>query len=81
MTTNSGRFLTASELEEAVWTKSSYSGDSNGQCVEVAALTAAPFSGKRAVRDSKVPNGPVLVLDEPSMTTFLTYVANGRFDV
>ncbi|RFU38835.1 DUF397 domain-containing protein [Actinomadura logoneensis] len=40
-----------------MWTKSSHSG-SGDQCVEVAALSGA----RRAVRDSKDPGGPALLL-------------------
>ncbi|MGI5207751.1 DUF397 domain-containing protein [Spirillospora sp. CA-108201] len=45
------------ELTLAVWRKSSRSG-SGDQCVEVAPLS----SDLRAVRDSKDPSGPALVL-------------------
>lgn len=45
------------ELTGATWRKSSHSG-SGDQCVEVAPLA----SGLRAVRDSKDPAGPALVL-------------------
>lgn len=40
------------------WVKSSYSGGTGGNCVEVAALP----DGGRAIRDSKDRNGPVLFL-------------------
>ena len=43
------------DLSRAQWTKSSYSGNS-GNCVEVARLSTGV-----AVRDSKDPNGPVLI--------------------
>ena len=45
-------------LPEAAWRKSSYSNDSGGNCVEIAALTSAHV----AVRDSKVPAGLALLL-------------------
>jgi hypothetical protein len=45
------------ELSSAVWRKSSHSG-SGDQCVEVTALRG----GRRAVRDSKDPQGPALLL-------------------
>jgi hypothetical protein len=44
-------------LGRGVWRKSSYSGQA-GNCVEVADAA----SGIVAMRDSKDPNGPVLVL-------------------
>ena len=40
------------------WVKSSHSGGTGGNCVEVAALP----DGGRAVRDSKDPDGSVLYL-------------------
>jgi hypothetical protein len=40
------------------WRKASYSGNGGGNCVEIAALP----NGGRAVRDSKDPNGTVLIL-------------------
>ncbi|TDB98660.1 DUF397 domain-containing protein [Actinomadura sp. 7K534] len=42
---------------ELVWRKSRRSGSSGGQCVEVANL-----ENKVAVRDSKDPHGPMLVV-------------------
>jgi Domain of unknown function (DUF397) len=43
-------------MKNLVWRKSSYSGASGGNCVEVAVLPG----GGHAVRDSKDPGGPVL---------------------
>jgi hypothetical protein len=54
---------------QLVWRKSSHSG-SGDQCVEVAALTA----GRRAVRDSKNPSGPMLVLDPDGYRSLLRVV-------
>jgi hypothetical protein len=45
-------------MSDLAWRKSSYSGTTGGDCVEIAALP----EGRRAVRDSKDPGGPVLVL-------------------
>ncbi|MBW8484217.1 DUF397 domain-containing protein [Actinomadura parmotrematis] len=45
------------ELTGAAWRTSSYSG-SGDQCVEVAPLTGA----RHAVRDSKDPHGPAMIL-------------------
>jgi len=40
------------------WVKSSYSGGQSANCVEIAALP----DGRRAVRDSKSPDGAILLL-------------------
>lgn len=51
----------------ADWRKSSRSGDEAGsECVEVAFVGAAT-----ALRDSKNPNGPVLVLPAPGWASLL----------
>jgi hypothetical protein len=47
----------------------------NGNCTEVA--TAA---GMVAVRDSKDPQGPVLLYPATSWASFLSAAGNGRFD-
>lgn len=47
------------------WRKSSRSGDTGGECVEVAATTPGV-----AVRDSKNPNGPVLLFTTAEWRTF-----------
>ncbi|MGH4001856.1 MAG: DUF397 domain-containing protein [Pseudonocardiaceae bacterium] len=51
---------------------SSYSGNS-GNCVEVADLTA-----RRAVRDSKNPTGPVLILSAAEWSAFTAGVRFGE---
>lgn len=53
------------ELSRANWRKSSHSG-SGDQCVEVAALSG----GRRAVRDSKDPGGPALLLTSAEWRAF-----------
>lgn len=45
------------------WVKSTYSGGEGGQCVEWAPAHAAA-TGEFLVRDSKVQNGPHLVLSQ-----------------
>jgi hypothetical protein len=44
-------------LDGLGWRKSSYSGSNGGNCIEVAARADA-----MAVRDSKDPQGPVLII-------------------
>lgn len=66
--------LTEAERASLSWLKSQAS-TYNGQCVEVA-LT----SGKVAMRDSKDPDGPVLVYTPGEFKAFLDGARNGEFD-
>jgi hypothetical protein len=52
------------------WVKSSYSGGSGGNCVEIATLP----DGDRAVRDSKDPEGPVLRFTADEWRVFIRSV-------
>ena len=62
-------------MKELVWRKSSYSGSSGGNCVEVAPLP----EGGRAVRDSKDAGGPVLRFTAEQWRAFIGGVkAAGR---
>ena len=56
------------------WVKSSFSF-SNGNCIEVASLSA----GAVGVRDSKNAEGVVLRFSQPEWRTFLGNVRNGEF--
>jgi hypothetical protein len=47
------------------WRKSSYSNASGGTCVELA------YAG--AVRDSKNPRGPVLIVSRAALESFVAY--------
>ncbi|MGW4641236.1 DUF397 domain-containing protein [Sphaerisporangium sp. NPDC004334] len=55
------------DLSAAVWRKSSRSSDNGGQCVEV----ADDLPGVVAVRDSKVPDGPELLVGPSGWRTFV----------
>ncbi|MET8543063.1 DUF397 domain-containing protein [Kitasatospora sp. NPDC004799] len=61
------------DLSGASWAKSSYSNN-GGDCVEV----AAGVPGLTPVRDSKDPNGPVLVFPSKAWKTFVTAVRSGE---
>jgi len=50
------------DLTNATWRKSSYTHDNGGNCVELARLPGAV-----AVRDSKDPGGPVLLVTPGSL--------------
>ena len=49
-----------------VWRKSSYSGNGGGNCVEV--TTSLP--GVVAIRDSKNPDGPILIISRDEWARF-----------
>ncbi|WFE52102.1 DUF397 domain-containing protein [Micromonospora sp. WMMD1155] len=55
------------ELKSAEWRKSTRSGVSGGDCVEV----ADNLPGVVGVRDSKDPNGPVLVFAPAAWRAFV----------
>jgi hypothetical protein len=66
--------LTASERDSLAWLKA-HSSTANGQCVELAAAL-----GNIAVRDSKDPNGPILIYTSSEFRAFLDGARNGEFD-
>ena len=51
------------------WRTSTYTGGTGGNCVEV-----APMATGVAVRDSKNPDGPVLILSKDEWASFITRV-------
>jgi Domain of unknown function (DUF397) len=67
--------MSTTDLSSATWRKSSRS---NGQysCVEVADLA----DGRRAVRDSKNPTGPALLIPPGAWATFTTALRAGELD-
>jgi hypothetical protein len=60
------------DLTNARWRKSSYSDGNGGSCVEVA--DGAP--GIVPVRDSKIPDGPVVLVGPAAWTDFVDAVAH-----
>jgi hypothetical protein len=68
----------ASRLEGAQWRKSRYSG-AQGNCVELAAVGAG--GGARvAVRNSRFPDEPALLLTHSELGALLAEVKAGGFD-
>ena len=70
--------MSASELTEltwARWMKSSYSGPTGGNCVEVALLVG----GQVAVRNSRHPSGPALVFSAGEWDAFIGGARDGQF--
>ncbi|WP_219414967.1 DUF397 domain-containing protein [Pseudonocardia nigra] len=65
----------ATDLSALAWRKSSYSGD-NGNCVELAPLA----DGTVAIRDSKHPDGGVLIFTRAEVDAWVKGVRAGEFD-
>ena len=62
------------DLSSAQWRKSSYSGSSNADCIEV----APGLSGIVPVRDSKDPNGSALLFSPDAFGAFVRAVKSGQ---
>jgi len=67
--------MPAAELGEVHWRKSQYS-NGTGECVELAALPG----GEIAMRNSRFPDGPVLVYTRAEINAFLAGAKDGEFD-
>jgi hypothetical protein len=64
------------DLRDAEWRKSSASGPNCDNCVEVAFVGDAI-----AVRDSKHPDGPVLLFTQAEWDAFVGGAKDGEFDL
>ncbi|TDD30412.1 DUF397 domain-containing protein [Actinomadura sp. KC06] len=58
------------------WRKSSHSGSTGGDCVEVAGM-----GDTKAVRDSKNPHGGHLTLEHDQWATLMTQIKQGAYDL
>jgi Domain of unknown function (DUF397) len=65
----------ASGLPGATWLKSSRSGPTGGNCVEVAFLPA----GDVAMRNSRQPDGPALIFTQAEWDAFIGGARDGEF--
>jgi hypothetical protein len=61
------------DLSNATWRKASRSGENGGDCIEL-----ADVAGVVAVRDSKDPDGPVLLLTRASLRTAIRSAIDTR---
>ncbi|WP_285495941.1 DUF397 domain-containing protein [Actinomadura sp. NBRC 104425] len=59
-----------------VWRKSSYSGSTGGECVEVARI-----EGARGVRDSKALEVGYLTIDRGRWVALLSEIKQGTYDL
>lgn len=66
--------LSEAERRELFWHKARRS-TANGQCVEIASTV-----GNIAMRDSKDPEGPILIYTAAEFSAFLEGARNGGFD-
>jgi Domain of unknown function (DUF397) len=67
--------MSAVELTGTRWVKSSRSGPTGGNCVEVAHLA----DGQVAVRNSRHPSGPALVFTAMEWDAFVGGTKDGEF--
>lgn len=67
--------MTINDLSAVSWRKSSYSNGDGGECLEV----AHGFPRAVPVRDSKNPNGPVLLHSPPGWSAFVSALRDGHF--
>ena len=68
--------MPAPELRGARWQKSSFSGNGNNNCVEMARLAG----GDIAVRNSRDPDGPALIYTRAEVEALIRGARNGDFD-
>jgi hypothetical protein len=70
------------DLSRAVWRKSSRSGNNGGDCVEVSLIPGSKEGSEMvyAMRDSKNPDGPVLLFTPAEWEAFRLGVLDGEFD-
>ncbi|GGT73732.1 DUF397 domain-containing protein [Actinomadura citrea] len=61
------------DLTDIKWRRSSYSASNGGNCVEL-----ADAAGAVAVRDSKDPDGPVILLTRTALRTALNSTPTAR---
>ena len=67
--------MQATGIVDARWVKTSHSGPTGGNCVEVARL----HDGRVAVRNSRHPFGPALVFTEAEWAAFISGAREGEF--
>lgn len=60
----------------AVWMKSTFSGPTGGNCVELAHL----YGGQVAIRNSRHKSGPALLFTAAEWDAFLAGAKSGEFD-
>ncbi|MEU8125247.1 DUF397 domain-containing protein [Spirillospora sp. NPDC049024] len=64
------------DLNKAEWRKATRSLNNGGECVELADVAGAAGASVVAVRDSKDPDGPVLLLTRAALRTAVQSAAD-----
>ncbi len=67
--------MEASALADVTWVRSTHSGPTGGNCVEVAFLAG----GEIAMRNSRHPSGPALIFTRSEWDAFLGGAEDGEF--
>jgi len=68
--------MPGAQLQGARWQKSSFSGNGNNNCVEMAPLP----TGEIAMRNSRDPNGPTLIYTRAEVEALIRGARSGDFD-
>ncbi|RKS79682.1 uncharacterized protein DUF397 [Actinomadura pelletieri DSM 43383] len=72
-TSNGGNCVELASVRDTHWRKAHRSGENGGDCVEL-----ADVAGVVAMRDSKDPDGPVLLLTRAALRTAVQAAADTR---
>ena len=75
--------MTDMDLTSAVWQRASTTADPDEACVEVAIMPGTKEGSDQviAMRDSRSPEGPVLIFTPDEWRAFTAGVQDGEFDV
>lgn len=68
--------MSTTDRSATEWRKSSHSTGQGGDCVELAAITPTI-----AIRDSKDPNGPHLIVSTATAQTVIDAIKQGHHDL
>jgi uncharacterized protein DUF397 len=71
------------DLTDAVWRRATTSDDPDEACVEIAVMAGSKEGSEQviAMRDSRSPEGPVLIFTPDEWRAFTLGVQDGEFDL
>jgi hypothetical protein len=78
-----GKGITEMDLTGAMWQRASNTGESDEATVEIAILPGSKEGSEQiiAMRDSRHPDGPVLIFTPDEWRAFTAGVRDGEFDL